>query len=206
MPTATRFSLARALERIGVRGGKTVPEVNPSGVTLTVSVGELETFAPQVHVARGLYYATLRSGSGFGFNTQAVLLQSLAPGGLVVEQVAGEPMDQDERVVIQRSEDEPVSGLTAASSSTIMSIGGLDLTSIIYDGPAFAGLPPFPPGQGSRVDFIAAAGTPHFDPRVVAGIWVPPSWWLMVALSSDADRQWGMCLRWREIPEALVGG
>lgn len=212
MPLPSTFRIGRVLDSLGVKSTETQPPVGEA-IQPVVSFGSVESFAQQAHEARQLYYRNLWLPGGAGAVQCPVLLHSLAPGGIVIEQISGTPIGNNvENLRVARSPEKPYSGTFADPAQ--MDAGGLTTRSIIETLPgsgATFGLPPDPfvlGGSGLVLGPNPIGGDPLDVPELartlLRDIWVPAGWWFWVVFYGTGfsiDRHWSLYMRWRELAE-----
>lgn len=183
----TTFNLSDVYRALGLRDPRVLPSIKAGELTPIISLGEFNTFAPEVIEARGFIsqgFFNVLGGQWVG-----VFQQSTAPGGTVIEE-----LNCGDGTTFNLAPQRPFT----AAPALVLSTGGQPIISLfevtgINIGPA-------PSGQalgGSASNPSIASGA-----RAILGnVWVPPGWFwwvIMFGANPNAYAQW----RFREMPEA----
>jgi hypothetical protein len=183
------FSMGQVYQALGIRDPRVNPSI-PTGALLPVIVlGQLTAFTPQVIEAR----STVNGGpfNLIGGQWVALLMQSIAPGGTIIEQVHAAGAFN-----LSIGSTKPFIGVNL----TPFSIGGQQVQNLYEQTGIIAG--PTVPGDISNGN---AAVWPHETTiaggPTLEGIWVPPAFFFwMTLIGPNANHQYAM--RMREIPQA----
>jgi hypothetical protein len=198
-PPAGSYNISAALRAFGLRDQRVIPNLGQE-LTPTVSLGELETFAPEVIEARGVVLGKI-SPTGGGASVLVQFL-SVAPGGIIVENVNIVPdgvPPAGARFHLMTAPLEPAAGF-ATFNFPPWTIGGQAISTLVESAGPIPGQIAIPAG-GSGTPLLPFPFTSFENPGLLGRVWVPPSWWFAV-VHFDNSAALSLAVRFREIPQA----
>jgi len=196
---AGSYNISSALRAFGIRDQRVIPNLGAE-LTPTVSLGELETFAPEVIEARGIVLGKMAVSGPVA----SVLIQilSVAPGGIILENVnmiPDAPPAPGSSFYLMTGPTEPAVGF-ATFNFPPWTIGGQALSTVVESAGPIPGFVAVPVG-GSSTPILPWPFPSMAEPGLLGRVWVPPSWWF-AAVSFDCNVEIELCVRFREIPQA----
>lgn len=186
MSAPTTFNLSNVYTALGLRDKRVIPSLEPGRLVPVISLGTLETFAPQVVEARGIVNMGLfniLAGQWVGMS-----LFSNAEGGCIFEGGT-----YSNPCIWNLAPTRPFFG----AITTPFSVGGRPLASIVEQTGIIVGADP----RGGALGGSNTPGNFLGDSTALKDIWVPPGWFLWVTLFNTGGATAFASMRWREISE-----
>lgn len=181
----TTFNLSSVYTALGLRDARVIPNIEAGALVPIISLGEFNTFAPEVVEARGM--VTHGPFNILGGQWVGMLMLAVSEGGAIIERVSVSSPAQ-----LNLAPTRPFFGAV----STVLSMGGGPLVNLLEQTGIQLG--PFPVGSALGG---SDAGQQWNDPTMLSQIWVPPGWFFWVVLLNTGAATAAVSWRWREIPE-----
>lgn len=196
-PPAGSYNISSALRALGIRNPRVIPSLGGE-LTPTVSLGEFESFAPEVIEARGVMLGKINPT--LPATSSAIQALAVAPGGFIVENITLNPDGAPPPTARFYLATAPTTFFLGGANFPPWTIGGQALSTLILTGGGFPGILGLPAG-GSSTPVIPFPFPMLQTPGLLGRVWVPASWWFAVVVF-DNSAATDVCFRFREIPQA----
>lgn len=188
MSAPSTFNLSSVYRALGLRDARVIPSIATGTLTPVISLGQLETFAPEVIEARGIVNIgpfNILGGQWLGLSHF-----SASEGGTIIEE-----SQNTDLCFYNLAPVKPFAGV----SHVPFAAGGRPLISLFEQTGIQVG--PFPSGGTLGGSNTPSGSWPNPGISLLGRVWVPPGWFFW-SIQTGGNPNARVAWRFREMPEA----